>query len=88
MQNSGNNEIYVSKKFYLFCVLHLFFQVVRNLVYLSRVISALNESPKNEDDVEVTLSWMIRKMCREAKKEVAETPNISMRVNITHDILF
>ena len=62
--------------------LHLYFQVVRNLVYLSRVISALNKIPKNEDDVEVTLSWMIRKMCREAKKEVAETPSISMRVNI------
>ncbi|XP_054720944.1 small subunit processome component 20 homolog [Uloborus diversus] len=52
-------------------------QVIRNLVYLARVISTLPESTcKNTDsnDVEVTLVWMVRKLCREAKKEVAETP--------------
>ncbi|XP_015925192.1 small subunit processome component 20 homolog [Parasteatoda tepidariorum] len=57
-------------------------QVIRNLVYLAKVISILPETTNEEEDgdcVQVTLGWMIRKLCREVKKEVAEQPSTSQR---------
>ncbi|KAG8180889.1 hypothetical protein JTE90_018389 [Oedothorax gibbosus] len=60
-------------------------QVIRNLVYLARVISILpektynNNSSSKEDNVEVTLNWIIRKLCREAKKEVAEDKTFTQK---------
>lgn len=56
-------------------------------MYLAKVISILpettneeEETESDEDFVQVTLGWMIRKLCREVKKEVAEQPSASQKV--------
>lgn len=59
-------------------------QVVRNLIYLAKVIVKLTDVSESTEEVQVTLSWMIRKMCFTAKREVSETPDVSLRVRYAY----
>ncbi|KFM72554.1 Small subunit processome component 20-like protein, partial [Stegodyphus mimosarum] len=59
-------------------------QIIRNLVYIAKVNSMLSELSdesinESSEKVEVTLEWIIRRLCREAKKEVANSPDFSER---------
>ncbi|KAF8770179.1 Small subunit processome component 20 like protein [Argiope bruennichi] len=54
--------------------------IIRNLIYLARIIAKLPEkSVQSEETVQVTLDWMIRRLCREAKREVADNPTFYER---------
>ncbi|GFY40068.1 small subunit processome component 20 homolog [Trichonephila inaurata madagascariensis] len=56
----------------------------RNLLYLAKIISRLPEKSnqdlgKGDDSVEVTLGWMIQKLCDVVKREVANNPTSTQK---------
>ncbi|GFU14944.1 small subunit processome component 20 homolog [Trichonephila clavipes] len=59
-------------------------QTTRNLLYLAKIISRLPEKSnkdlgKGDDSVEVTLGWMIKKLCDIVKREVAYNPTSTQK---------
>ncbi|CAL1294349.1 unnamed protein product [Larinioides sclopetarius] len=55
-------------------------KIIRNLIYLARILSKLpEESLQKEETVAVSLDWLVRRLCREAKREVADNPTVFER---------
>ena len=59
--------------------------MIKNLIFIARAVWALSDAsldldPAAEGQRSISLPWLIRKLCREAKHEAAQNQKTSLKV--------